>query len=306
VASGGSFRSVEAGEEPLDLLSDLVTRRQLLVGCQQAPRLVGPGEGVVLLLEAGDDLGHLRVVREVRRDLGVACVGGDLERVQFERQPGRVLDALEQHQRGTRVVELREVVGHVRDVPGHVVAGLPQPHLEQGLGRGGDAELAAPRVGARHQRGTVRVLGDRQRSRVRHRHRHRAHRGDQVDAEALHHRTHRAGERLPAVVRLGPAHQQVRALELVTLEPDHEPGRVVALVVVAHERDRRPPGAVVVEHVDVERRHDGAGRFGGQVVDGEGAAVAGVEEALEGDHHRQLAVPLESGHVVDDVHELHP
>ena len=89
--------------------------------------------------------------------------------------------------------------------------------------------------------GVVRVVGDRDRPGVRHRHRHRAHAHHPGDAEPLDHVAHRAGERLPAGVRLGPVQQEVRRPAGVVQQPDDEPRRVVGLVVVAHE-GHRPAG----------------------------------------------------------------
>src|SRR5687768_6284066 len=93
------FRPVESGQEALHLLADLVAGGQFLVRREQASTLVGAGEGVVLLLETGHDLGDVRVVLEVRRDLGRPLARGELERVEVEGEAGRVLDALEQDHR---------------------------------------------------------------------------------------------------------------------------------------------------------------------------------------------------------------
>ena len=200
-----------------------------------------------------------------------------------------------------RVVELGEVVRDVRDVAHRVVAPLPQPHLEHGLGAGRDPQLAPPPALPGQQVGVVGVLGDRDRPGVRHRHRHRAQRHDAVDAEPLHHRPHAAAERLPADVGLRAVQQQVRRAAGVVAEPDHQPGRLVARVVVAHERHRGPPRAVVVELVHVEGGDDpGVGEVD-EVLGGAGRRVAGVEEAVEHQDHRQPLEALELGHVVDDV-----
>ncbi len=79
---------------------------------------------------------------------------------------------------------------------------------------------------------------------------------DPGDAEPLQDLADRAGEGLPAVVRLRAVQQQVRRAAAVVEQPDDQPRRVVGLVVVAHERHRRPAGPVVVELVDVEGRDD--------------------------------------------------
>ena len=159
--------------------------------------------------------------------------------------------------------------------------------------------------------GVVGVVGDRDRAGVRHRHRHRAHADDAGHPEALHDLADGAGEGLPAVVGLGPLEQQVRRLTGVVQQPHDQPRRVVRLVVVAHERHRRAAGPVVVELVDVEGRHDRALAEVDEVPGGPGGGVAGVEEAVEDQHHRQAALltglagrrGVELGHVVDDVHE---
>ena len=66
--------------------------------------------------------------------------------------------------RGLGVVELGEVVRDVGDEAHRVVRPLPQPQLEQGLGAGRDAQLAAPRAVAGEQargcwRGWVIAIG---------------------------------------------------------------------------------------------------------------------------------------------------
>ena len=68
--------SVEAGQELLELLADLLTGRQRLVVREQAAAaLLGALEGVVLLLERRDDLADLLVGGEVAGDLGLAVLG---------------------------------------------------------------------------------------------------------------------------------------------------------------------------------------------------------------------------------------
>ena len=118
----------------------------------------------------------------------------------------------------------------------------------------------------------------------------------------------RAGERLPAVVGLRPVQQEVRRAAAVVQQPYDQPRGVVGLVVVAHERHRRPAGAVVVELVDVEGRHHrtgprAAGVEVGEVPGGVRRGVAGVEEPVEDQHHRQVGDPRQLGDLVDDVHE---
>ena len=112
-----------------------------------------------------------------------------------------------------------------------------------------------------------------------------------------------AGERLPAGVGLGPVQQQVRRTAGVAQQPDDQPRRVVVLVVVAHEGHRWTAGAVVVELVDVEGGHDAALGEVREVLRRACGRVAGVEEAVEREHHRQRVGAVELGDVVDDVHE---
>src|SRR5262245_32956707 len=63
---GGVVGSVQTCQELLELLTDLLARRQRLVaGEQAAARLLGARERVVLLLQRRDDLVDLVVGREV-------------------------------------------------------------------------------------------------------------------------------------------------------------------------------------------------------------------------------------------------
>src|SRR3954470_11167158 len=85
--------SVEAGEELLELPADLLSRRDgLVLGEQAVALLLGAGEGVVLLLERLDDLQHLAVRGEVRRDLLVALTGGVAQGGEVDRDARGPLD----------------------------------------------------------------------------------------------------------------------------------------------------------------------------------------------------------------------
>ena len=169
----------------------------------------------------------------------------------------------------------------------------------------GHPELAAPRALAGEQRGIVRVVGDRDRPGVRHRHRHRAHADHAADPEALDDVAHRTGERLPAVVGLGPAAAGGTAWRRCRAAA----GRPAA----GRRRPRSgrgmkdiggPPGPVVVELVHVERRdHAAAAVEVDEVLGGPDRGVAGVEEAVQHHDHGQRGGVVELGHVVDDVHE---
>src|SRR5215212_9818031 len=71
------FGTVQAGQELLELAPDLLTGRdRLVLGEQAAALLRRTRERVVLLLERLDDLEHLAVGREIRRDLLAALSGG--------------------------------------------------------------------------------------------------------------------------------------------------------------------------------------------------------------------------------------
>ena len=152
----------------------------------------------------------------------------------------------------------------------------------------------------------VGVLGDRDRPGVRDRHRHRAHADHAGHAEPLDDLTDGLAERLPAGVGLGAVEQEVRRPAGVLEQADDQTGGVVGLVVVAHERHGRSAGAVVVELVDVERRHHGAALTSllvHQVPGGTGGRVAGVEEAVEHEDEGQgrVVAVVEPGDLVDDV-----
>ena len=119
-------------------------------------------------------------------------------------------------------------------------------------------------------------------------------------------RTARA-KRLPAVVGLGTVEQQVRRAAAVVQQPDDQARRVVGLVVVAHERHRGPPGAVVVELVDVEGRHHRPAVPAARSTRCWAARAAALPASRNPSSTRTIvsAAPrgVELGHVVDDVHE---
>src|SRR5690349_17271530 len=99
--ASGVLRALETGQELLELPADLLAGRQGLVLREQAAALgLGAGEGVVLLLERGDDLLHLVVGGEVATDLLLALLGQLAELVEVDRQPGGELDLLQQRLRG--------------------------------------------------------------------------------------------------------------------------------------------------------------------------------------------------------------
>ena len=67
------------------------------------------------------------------------------------------LEVLEQHERGLRVLHLRQVVRDVGDEAQRVDAPLPQPDLQQRLRARRDPELALPRALAGDELGAVGV-----------------------------------------------------------------------------------------------------------------------------------------------------
>src|SRR3954452_2886845 len=77
---------VQARKEALELLADLLPRRQLTARFRerQRPSVLGGGpvEGVVLLLEAGHHVLDLRGVRDLGGDLGGLDLGRGLERTE--------------------------------------------------------------------------------------------------------------------------------------------------------------------------------------------------------------------------------
>jgi hypothetical protein len=260
--------------------------------------------GVVLLLEAGDDLAYVVGVGDLGGDLhlpGLACL---LQRGLVPLQPGHVLEALEQRDSCLRVVELGHVVGDVRDEAHGVVAPLPQPELDERLRAGRDTDLPAPDVLLHQQPALRRVVGQLHRSGVRDGHRHRSHRDDQPHLEVLDDRAHGTCVGLPTTVWLGAGQQEVRRALLVLHQPDHQTRRLVVGVVVLHEGQRRTTRAVVVELVDVEDRHDAALVARRQVLGRQRGRVPGVQETLERSHqHRTVAATPELGDLIDDVHE---
>ena len=87
----------------------------------------------------------------------------------------------------------------------------------------------------------------------------------------------------------------------------HQARGLVALVVVAHEGHGRPPGAVVVEGVDVEGGDHAPLGERPEVAGRDLRRLARVEEAGEHDHHGEAAGVRrrvdQALDVVDDVHQ---
>ena len=168
------------------------------------------------------------------------------------------------------------------------VSPLPEPDLQQRLGTGRHAQLAAPRARPGDELGLVGVRGDRDRAGVRDGHRDGAEAHHAAYVEALDHLAHRPGEALPLDVGLGTPQQQERRAAGVAQRAHDEPGRLVVGVVVADERHRWAAGAVVVQRVDVEGRHDPALPQALEVLGCQLGGLAGVEETGEHDHEGEL------------------
>jgi hypothetical protein len=138
---------------------------------------------------------------------------------------------------------------------------------------------------------------------VRDGHRHGAQAHRPGDAEVLDDLAHGAGEALPPGVWLGAGEQEEGRAAGVAQGSDDQPRRLVVGVVVADERDRRAPGAVVVQRVHVEGRHDLALGEVGEVRRGELGRLARIEEPGQDDHQREVAGVGQHLGIVDDVHE---
>src|SRR6478672_778828 len=107
-AEAGTCRSsssvlvgVQAGEEPLELVAELLGGRQrAFLGQRQPAALAAPGERVVLLLQAGHDVAHVGGVGDLLGDLPLAAGGRALQVVELPLQAGDDLGGLEDLDRG--------------------------------------------------------------------------------------------------------------------------------------------------------------------------------------------------------------
>jgi hypothetical protein len=97
-----------------------------------------------------------------------------------------------------------------------------------------------------------------------------------------------ADETLPLDVRLGPGEHQEAGTGDVADPTQHELWGVVRLPVVLDERHRGPPGAVVVQLVDVESGQHLVLQRAEQVFPGQSTRRTGVDEAAEGMHQDGL------------------
>src|SRR5688500_10661496 len=120
-----------AGEELLELVGQLLPAGdRLVLGQQRLGRATR--EGVVLLLEAGQDVLAV-LVGDLLLDLGERLALGGAQVVVVELQAEPVDDGIEQGHGSRWVVDLREVVRHVHDVPGGVEAALGEAVFQQRL-----------------------------------------------------------------------------------------------------------------------------------------------------------------------------
>src|SRR5690349_17676780 len=102
-----SVTLVEVGQEPLELRTQLLAGGQLaLLGQWEALVLVGPVEGVVLLLETGHHVADLRGLLHLAGDVLGTLGGAGVQRGEVPGQAGRGGRRLQQRDRGLRVVEL--------------------------------------------------------------------------------------------------------------------------------------------------------------------------------------------------------
>jgi Xaa-Pro aminopeptidase len=240
----GFAASLLLGQETLELRRQLVRGRHLAVAEQAVAALVGRarlGQGVVLPLQRGDQLGHLLRLRDLPLDLGIGALGRHPEGLFGQVQVRRGADRAEQGQRRLRVDGLGEIVRHVNGEAHGVPARLAQPQLDQ---RGGAARHLKPvghalRVG--DQLGSGRVADHAERPGVRHPHGDAVEPDHQAAAEPGRDRLDGRREQLPLVVGLGPGQQQERRARRVVQQPHGQLGRLVLLPVVGGVDHRRAP-----------------------------------------------------------------
>ena len=190
---------------------------------------------------------------------------------------------------GAGVVGLREVVRHMGGEAHRRLAGLGEPELQQVGGAARHLDRLQPGLVPLQQLGPARVDRDAGRTGVRHGHRDRVEPDAQPYAEVLDEGFDRRDEPLPLDVRLGSVQQQERVAERVGEPVQLERGGVVGLPVVLVEDHHGPAGAVVVQLVDVEARHELRVAGLEQVLTRELGGVARVDETGQGDHEHRLA-----------------
>ena len=150
---------------------------------------LGAGDGVVLVLQALDEVGELVVaLADLAVDLVLRAVGFRAQGVRDggQDEPGGRGDGLQDGQGRVRVGGAGDVVRDVRGDAQHVVPGLHQPVLDQGLGAAGHLRLVEGAAVARDEVGAVAVRGEADRAGVRDAHRDAVEVHREADAEPLH------------------------------------------------------------------------------------------------------------------------
>src|SRR5690625_2984019 len=286
--SGVVVALLDLREELFELPAQLLTRRERFFAREQ--RLVGATtERVVLLLEAGEHLAAV-LFADLLLDVGDGLDLLGPQVLQIECQPRTPCDGLQQRDRRRRIVDLREIVGYVYDVPDRVDTPFTEPVLQHRLGTRGHDHLAVPQVALIEQILAGAVLGDDQGARMRHAHRDGRHTDGQTDVVALDQVGHLGGERLPPEVGFRAGEHEIRRTGVVTVQAYIECRRLVVGVVVFVEDHRRPAGAIVVELVDVEALQD-FGVISPDVLRGQPRAGTSTEKAVESvQQHRPLVV----------------
>mgnify|MGYP003441943830 CR=1 FL=1 len=191
-----------------------VGRRQLRgLGRAQAGPLLALEVGVVLLLERRDDGAGVVVALDLGGDRLLVAAGAQDEVVVGQVEPGDVDDGVEGGERPLGPLGPGQVVRHVDREADGLVAGLAEPHLEQGADRPGHLHPPERGDGVADERGVGGVRGHADGAGVRHRHRDAVRVHHQRDAQAHDELADGLDDPLPLVVGLGAGeHVGVRAL----------------------------------------------------------------------------------------------
>jgi hypothetical protein len=198
-------------------------------------------------------------------------------------------DRVHQGEGGVRILGLGEVVRHVHGEAGGVLALLAQAQLEQARDVARHLDVADPGGVGGDQVAAGGVGGHAGRAGVRHGHRDRVHADGHADVVALDQLGDGGDEPLPLDVRLRAGqHQEAQAGGILDLL-EHQLRRLERLPVVLHEGHRGTAGPVVVELVDVEGGQHLVLEGVEQVLTGQPAGRARVDEPAEGvDEHRAV------------------
>ena len=155
---------------------------------------------------------------------------------------------------------------------------LPEPELQQ-VGHGTrHLHRADPGVPTGDQLGPGCVRGDRRRAGVGDAHRDAVHADGEAYAKGLDQAADRGNEALPMDVRLGALEQQEPHAGRIGDLVQDQAWVVVGLPVVLDEDHRRAARPVVQQLVDVEGRDGSVVERREQVVTGQRARLAGVDE----------------------------